>query len=233
MAENKAERGEVLLSLGIEGASGQFVRVIERHSRIPTRHSVIISTTADNQPSLSILIFQGERAMAGDNRLLGQFELSGIPPAPRGVPQIEVTFDLDARGVLQVTASDPTTGKMQRVVVNIPPLTLEEVESVLQETAFFAANDRQRSILAESRRNASYLIQATRRDLQAHGGKIEDSLRAELGEALSACEVALQDDDVERLQAATAILQNLVQSLYEYEGQLPIATEEGEVPHEE
>jgi molecular chaperone DnaK len=190
----KGEVKEVLLldvtplSLGIETLGGIFTKIIERNTTIPTRKSQIFSTATDNQPAVTIKVYQGEREMAADNKLLGVFELVGIPPAPRGVPQIEVTFDIDANGILHVSAKDLGTGKEQSIKITATSgLTEEEIKRMMREAEEHAAEDRRKKELAEARNNADTLIYSVEKSLREYGDKLTDSEKRDIETALEKC----------------------------------------------
>jgi molecular chaperone DnaK len=190
----KGEVKEVLLldvtplSLGIETLGGIFTKIIERNTTIPTRKSQIFSTATDNQPAVTIKVYQGEREMAADNKLLGVFELVGIPPAPRGVPQIEVTFDIDANGILHVSAKDLGTGKEQSIKITATSgLTEEEIKRMMREAEEHASEDRRKKELAETRNNADTLIYSVEKSLREYGDKLTESEKREIEIALEKC----------------------------------------------
>jgi molecular chaperone DnaK len=190
----KGEVKEVLLldvtplSLGIETLGGIFTKIIERNTTIPTRKSQIFSTATDNQPAVTIKVYQGEREMAADNKLLGVFELVGIPPAPRGVPQIEVTFDIDANGILHVSAKDLGTGKEQSIKITATSgLTEEEIKRMMREAEEHAAEDRRKKELAEARNNADTLIYSVEKSLREYGDKLTDSEKKNIEAAIEKC----------------------------------------------
>src|SRR5499426_3865929 len=166
------------LSLGIETLGGVFTKLIERNTTIPTRKSEIFSTAADNQSAVTIRVFQGEREMAGDNKLLGQFDLVGIPPAPRGVPQVEVTFDIDANGIVHVTAKDKGTGKEQSIQITASSgLSKEEVDRMVKEAAAHAEEDRKKRELIDARNQLDGLVYQTERTLAEHGAALDASAK--------------------------------------------------------
>ncbi len=176
------------LSLGIETLGGIFTKIIERNTTIPTKKSQIFSTATDNQPAVSIKVCQGEREMAPDNKLLGNFELIGIPPAPRGIPQVEVTFDIDANGILHVSAKDLGTGKEQSIRITASSgLNEEEIKKMMRDAEGHADEDKRKKQLAESRNEADTLIYSVEKSLKDYGDKLTESEKTEIQEALERC----------------------------------------------
>ncbi|BCB97184.1 chaperone protein DnaK [Dissulfurispira thermophila] len=206
----KGEVKEVLLldvtplSLGIETLGGIFTKMIERNTTIPTKKSQIFSTAADNQPAVTIKVFQGEREMASDNKLLGVFELVGIPPAPRGVPQIEVTFDIDANGILHVSAKDLGTGKEQSIKITASSgLTEEEIKRMMRDAEEHAAEDRRKKELAEARNNADTLIYSVEKSVKEYGDKLTEAEKKDIETALEKCKKAKDaSSDASEIKAA-------------------------------
>ncbi len=189
------------LSLGIETLGGVMTRLIERNTTIPTKKSEIFTTAADSQTSVEVHVLQGERPMARDNRALGKFHLVGIPPAPRGVPQIEVTFDIDANGILNVSAKDTATGKQQNITITASSgLTKEEIDRMMKETELHAAEDSERKQEIEARNQADSLVYTTERTLREHGDKIPEGERKAIEEALNEAREALKGDDIGRIK---------------------------------
>jgi len=193
----KGEVKEVLLldvtplSLGIETLGGIFTKIIERNTTIPTRKSQIFSTATDNQPAVSIKVCQGEREMASDNKLLGNFELIGIPPAPRGLPQIEVTFDIDANGILHVSAKDLGTGKEQSIKITASSgLNEEEIKRMMRDAESHGEDDKRKKQLAESRNEADTLIYSVEKSLKDYGDKLTESEKKDIEDALERCRKA-------------------------------------------
>jgi molecular chaperone DnaK len=179
------------LSLGIETLGGIFTKIIERNTTIPTKKSQIFSTATDNQPAVSIKVFQGEREMAADNKLLGNFELIGIPPAPRGVPQVEVTFDIDANGILHVAAKDLGTGKEQSIRITASSgLTEEEIKKMVRDADAHSDEDKRKKELAEVRNEADTLVYTVEKSLKDYGDKLSESEKKEIEEALERCRKA-------------------------------------------
>ncbi len=190
----KGEVKEVLLldvtplSLGIETLGGIFTKIIERNTTIPTKKSQVFSTASDNQPAVTIKIHQGEREMASDNKLLGVFELVGIPPAPRGIPQIEVTFDIDANGILHVSAKDLGTGKEQSIRITASSgLSDEEIKNMMRDSESHAEDDRKKKALAEARNEADTLVYSVEKSLKEYGDKITDDEKKDIEAALEKC----------------------------------------------
>jgi len=191
------------LSLGIETLGGVMTRLIERNTTIPTKKTETFTTAADNQESVEVHVLQGERPMARDNRTLGKFHLGGIPPAPRGVPQIEVTFDVDANSILSVTARDKATGKQQNITITAASaLTKDEVERMMKEAEAHSAEDAERKQEIEARNQADSLVYTTERTLREHGDKVPESERKAIEEALNEAREALKGDDINRINRA-------------------------------
>ncbi|MGZ8349429.1 MAG: molecular chaperone DnaK, partial [Allosphingosinicella sp.] len=210
------------LSLGIETLGGVFTRMIDRNTTIPTKKGQTFSTAEDNQNAVTIRVFQGEREMAADNKVLGQFDLVGIPPAPRGVPQIEVTFDIDANGIVNVSAKDKGTGKEQQIRIQASGgLSDSDIDKMVQEAEQFADEDKKRRASAEAKNNAESLIHSTERQLEEHGDKVDASLKAEIQGAVDEAKKAVEAGETEEIQAkAQALAQvamKLGQAIYEKE----------------
>ena len=185
------------LSLGIETLGGVFTRLIDRNTTIPTRKSQIFSTAEDNQGAVTIRVFQGEREMAADNKLLGQFNLEDIPPAPRGMPQIEVTFDIDANGVVNVSAKDKGTGKDQKITIQASGgLSEDEIEQMVKDAEANAEADKERKELVEAKNQAESLIHSTEKSIEEHGDKVDPSTVEAIELAVSALKEDLEKDDV-------------------------------------
>ena len=195
------------LSLGIETLGGVFTRLIERNTTIPTRKSQVFSTAEDNQQAVTIRVFQGEREMAADNKLLGQFDLMGIPPAPRGVPQVEVTFDIDANGIVNVSAKDKATGKEQQIRIQASGgLSDADIEKMVKEAEVNAAEDKKKRELVEARNQADGLMHSTEKNLAEHGAKLEAADKAQVEADLAAVKAALEGSDAADLKAKTEAL---------------------------
>jgi len=240
----KGEVGEVLLldvtplTLGIETLGGVATPLIPRNTTIPTSKSQIFSTAADNQPSVEIHVLQGERPMAADNRTLGRFMLDGILPAPRGMPQIEVTFDIDANGILNVSARDKGTGKEQKITITASSgLSKEEVEKMTREAEQHAAEDTKRKEEIEVRNNADSLAYTAEKTLRDHGDKLSADVKQDIDAKIAAVKNALQGQDVSTIRTAMQELSDAMQkvgeSVYQQPGQAPPEGQEpGEGPPE-
>ncbi|MBD3761812.1 molecular chaperone DnaK [Rhizorhabdus sp.] len=210
------------LSLGIETLGGVFTRMIDRNTTIPTKKSQTYSTADDNQNAVTIRVFQGEREMAADNKMLGQFDLIGIPPAPRGVPQIEVTFDIDANGIVNVSAKDKGTGKEQQIKIQASGgLSDSDIDDMVKEAEKFADEDKKRRAAAEAKNNAESLIHTTERQLQEHGDKVGADVKAEIETAIAEAKSAVEGGDAdamtEKAQVLAQAAMKLGQAIYEQE----------------
>ena len=202
------------LSLGIETMGGVMSALIEKNTTIPTRKSQVFSTAEDNQPAVTIHVLQGERKQADQNKSLGRFDLSDIPPAPRGTPQIEVSFDLDANGILNVSAKDKATGKEQSIVIKASSgLSDDEIESMVRDAEAHADEDKKFEALVTARNTADAMIHATRKTLSEAGDEATDAEKTEIGEAIEALEAALKTSDLEDIEAKTQKLTEVSSSL--------------------
>ncbi len=205
------------LSLGIETLGGVFTKLIEKNTTIPTRKSQIFTTAADNQTAVTIKVYQGEREMAADNKLLGVFELTGIPPAPRGVPQIEVTFDIDANGILHVSAKDLATGREQSIRITASSgLTKEEIERMQREAELHAEEDRKKRELIEARNQLDSLIYSVEKSLLEHGDKLTDVDRGVINDAVAKAKQAMESNQIDEIRRATEELTTASHKLAEH-----------------
>jgi molecular chaperone DnaK len=195
------------LSLGIETLGGVFTKLIERNTTVPTKKSQVFSTAADNQTAVTIRVFQGEREMANDNKLLGQFDLVGIPPAPRGMPQIEVTFDIDANGIVHVSAKDLATQKEQSIKITASSgLSKDEVEKLVRDAQAHTEEDKKRRKAAEAKNQADNLLYQTEKNLKEHGDKIPAEERTKIEEAVTGLKKAMEGNDPDAIESATQTL---------------------------
>jgi molecular chaperone DnaK len=192
------------LSLGIETLGGVFTRLIDRNTTIPTRKSQVFSTAEDNQTAVTIRVFQGEREMAADNKVLGQFDLVGIPPAPRGVPQVEVTFDIDANGLVNVSAKDKATNKEQQIRIQASGgLSDSDIEKMVKDAEAHAADDKKRKELIEARNHADGLIHTTEKSLKEFGDKAGAELTGAVEKDIAALKSVMEGEDAEAIKAKT------------------------------
>jgi molecular chaperone DnaK len=210
------------LSLGIETLGGVFTRMIDRNTTIPTKKAQTYSTAEDNQNAVTIRVFQGEREMAADNKILGQFDLVGIPPAPRGVPQIEVTFDIDANGIVNVHAKDKGTGKEQQIRIQASGgLSDADIDKMVNEAEQFAEEDKARRAAAEAKNQAESLIHSTEQQLKEHGDKVDESLKTEIEAAVTEAKTAVESGDTDAIktksEALAQVAMKLGQAIYEKE----------------
>ncbi len=212
------------LSLGIETLGGVFTRLIDRNTTIPTKKSQIFSTAEDGQTAVTIKVYQGEREMAADNKHLGTFDLVGIPPAPRGVPQIEVTFDIDANGIVNVSAKDKATGKEQSIRIQASGgLSDEDIERMIKEAEAHAAEDKKRRELVEAKNHLEALVHSTERSISDAGDKLPAAVKSEVEAAISSAREAAQSNDLDRVKSATQSLAQAALKIGEavYGGQQP------------
>ena len=210
------------LSLGIETLGGVFTRLIDRNTTIPTNKSQTFSTAEDNQNAVTIRVSQGEREMAADNKLLGQFDLVGIPPAPRGVPQVEVTFDIDANGIVNVTATDKGTGKEQAISIKASGgLSDDEIEEMVKDAEANADADKERRESVEAKNQAETLIHSAEKSLEEYGDKVSEEDRNEIELAISGLKEAVEADDIDaedvkaKTEALATASMKLGQAMYE------------------
>ena len=211
------------LSLGIETLGGVMTTLIERNTTIPTNKSEVFSTAADNQTSVEVHVLQGEREMSKDNRTLGRFHLVGIPPAPRGMPQVEVTFDIDANGIVNVSAKDRGTGKEQNITITSSSgLNEDEIEKMVQDAESHATEDQERRKKVEARNQLDSLVYSTEKSLGEHGDKLDDAGKSAIEEALEKAKKSLEGDDAEAMEAASQELlqasHKLAEVLYKEQG---------------
>lgn len=204
------------LSLGIETLGGVFTKLIERNTTVPTKKSQVFSTAADNQTAVTIRVFQGEREMANDNKLLGQFDLVGIPPAPRGMPQIEVTFDIDANGIVHVSAKDLATQKEQSIKITASSgLSKDEVEKFVRDAQSHTEDDKKRRKLAEAKNQADNLVYQTEKNITEYGDKVSAEEKTKIQDAVAAVKKALEGTDAEAIESATQTLMTASHKLAE------------------
>ena len=204
------------LSLGIETLGGVFTRLIERNTTIPTRKSEMFSTASDSQTSVEIKVYQGERAMAADNKMLGVFQLVGIPPAPRGIPQVEVTFDIDANGILNVTAKDKATNNEQKITITSSSgLSKDEVEKMARDADSHASDDRKKKEEIESRNRADAMVYNIEKMLKEHRDKVSADDAKAVDEALADTKKAMSEGGIDRINQATSKLETASHKLAE------------------
>ncbi|MFP4420989.1 MAG: molecular chaperone DnaK [Desulfococcaceae bacterium] len=220
------------LSLGIETLGGVMTKLIDKNTTIPTRKSELFSTAEDNQTAVTVRVFQGEREMAADNKLLGQFELTGIPPAPRGTPQIEVAFDIDANGIVNVSAADKATGKEQSIRITASSgLSQEEIDRLVREAEAHADEDQKKKALVEARNQADGQVYQIEKVLAEQGASIDPAIRGEVESAVNRVKEAMKGDDAEQIRAATEALSaashKMSEAMYQTAGPEAAAGEAG------
>jgi molecular chaperone DnaK len=212
------------LSLGIETLGGVMTKLIEKNTTIPTRKSQIFSTATDSQPAVSIHVLQGEREMAANNKTLGRFELVGIPPAPRGVPQIEVTFDIDANGIVNVSAKDKATSKEQSIQITASSgLSKEEIDKLVKDAEMHVDDDRKKRELVEARNHADQLIYSTEKSIKDLGDKVDKATKTKVEDAVAELRKVMDGDDTEKIrhasEALTTASHKLAEAMYQQASQ--------------
>jgi molecular chaperone DnaK len=208
------------LSLGIETLGGVMTRLIDKNTTIPTKKGQTFSTAADSQPAVSIHVLQGEREMAANNKTLGRFELVGIPPAPRGIPQIEVTFDIDANGIVNVSAKDQATGKEQSIQITASSgLSPEEIDNLVKDAEMNAEEDKKKKELVEARNSADALIYSTEKSIKELGDKVDSETKSKVEDASAALKKAMEGEGTEEIkrlsEELTQISHKLAEAMYQ------------------
>jgi len=195
------------LSLGIETLGGVMTKLIEKNTTIPAKKSQVFSTAEDNQPAVSVHVQQGEREMASGNKTLGRFELTGISPAPRGTPQIEVSFDIDANGIVEVSAKDQATGKAQSIRITASSgLTKEEIDRLVKDAALHADDDKQKKILVEARNQADALVYQIQKSMNEMGGQLDPSTKSSIEATINSLKEAMNGEDIDEIKRLTDAL---------------------------